>query len=43
MFCPGQNFMNDLDKVIKGTFIELDMAWAGRNDEYRTLKERMEV
>lgn len=27
LFCPGQNFMNDLDKVIKGTFIELDIAW----------------
>ena len=27
MFCPGQNFMNDLDEVIKGTFIELDIEW----------------
>lgn len=25
-FCPGQNFMNDLDKVIKGPF-----AGSGRN------------
>lgn len=24
----GQNFMNDLDEVIQGTFIELDVAWS---------------